>query len=295
MQKEKQIIPETRKVKAYFYGRTIEMTNALGPIRKVTKVIKGHRIVNTSTGQVFDMDRSAKKRSDNLHSVKRTMRQLRRLIGANFGSNGVNRKNQLWITLTYKKDVNARQNGSTQLVYKDFKILIKKLRKRFGKLEYIAVLEPQASGRWHLHVLIKASQKVKLYIPNVKLEKLWGKGFTSTKRLSNSDNVAGYLMAYVSDLNLTLRHQDKSKSKRYIKGARLALYPKGVRIYRRSKGIEDPVTKIGVKNKILPLSARQKMPPPKVYLNKVKTKNNGTIDNITEFYVRRADHNGKDD
>lgn len=289
MKEMKDEIAEGTKVKAYYYGRTIEITNAIDR-QNTSKVVKGHRVVNLLTGEVADMNTNATKRSDNLTSVRRTMRSLRRLIGANFGSNGVNRQNQLWITLTYAKNVNANQNNSTQQVYYDFKSLMKKLRHHFGHLEYIAVLEPQGSGRWHLHVLLKAPQKIKLYIPNTELEKLWGKGFTSTKRLRNSDNVAGYVMAYVSDLDLTLTQSNNKQSKKYIKGARLSLYPKGVRIYRRSKGIKEPRTKTDKKYMIIPKFERENMPPPKIYVNKIKTKSGGIIRNVTEFYEKRANH-----
>lgn len=290
---KKENIPEATEVKAYYYGRTIEMTDATGPKHRYYKVIKGHRYINLLTGEIFDMDRSAKSRIDNISSVKRTMKKLRRLIGANFGSNGVNRKNQLWITLTYREDINALTPGSSQIVYHDFKSLMRKLRRRFGKLEYIAVLEPQASGRWHLHVLLKAPQKISLYIKNNDLEFLWGKGFTSTKRLNNSDNVAGYVMAYVSDLDLNLTHTDKSTDKKIIKGGRLYLYPKGVRIYRRSKGIKPPHSVNGKKYELLPEYQRQQMFEPKVYKGKIRTKNGGFITTTTEFYVRKMDSDGK--
>lgn len=289
MKKIKDEIAEGTNVKAYYYGRTIEITNAINH-QQTSKVISGHKVVNLLTGEVSEMNTSATKRSDNLISIKRTMRRLRRLIGANSGSNGVDRQNQLLITLTYAQDINATQSNSTQQVYCDFKALMKKLRYHFGKLEYITVLEPQASGRWHLHVLLKAPQKVNLYVPNTELERFWGKGFTSTKRLRNSDNVAGYVMAYVSNLDLTLTHSSNKRSKKYIKGARLSLYPKGVRIYRRSKGIKDPKTRIDKKYMIIPEFERENMPPPKVYVNQIKTKSGSVIRNVTEFYEKRANH-----
>ena len=188
MKNTKRPINEYDEVKAYFYGSTIELTNGVGPKEPRTKVIKGHRYVVLETGEIKNMNQESEKRTDNLDSVRRTMKRLRRLIGANFVSNEINRKDQLWITLTYREDVNATDKNSPEIVYKDFKRFIRKLREKHNStIEYIAVLEPQASGRWHLHVLMKTMNNSKLYISNSDIEKLWGKGFTSTKRLKNSD------------------------------------------------------------------------------------------------------------
>lgn len=213
MKNTKRPINEYDEVKAYFYGSTIELTNGVGPKEPRTKVIKGHRYVVLETGEIKNMNQESKKRTDNLDSVRRTMKRLRRLIGANFVSNEINRKDQLWITLTYREDVNATDKNSPEIVYKDFKRFIRKLREKYNPtIEYIAVLEPQASGRWHLHVLMKTMNNSKLYIPNSDIENLWGKGFTSTKRLKNSDNVSAYVMAYVSNVEIDLKSSDKGKA-----------------------------------------------------------------------------------
>ncbi|MCT7764386.1 MAG: replicative protein, partial [Lactobacillus iners] len=275
MKKTKRSINEYDEVKAYFYGSTIELTNGIGPKEPKTKVIKGHRYVVLETGEIKNMNRESEKRTDNLDSVRRTMKGLRRLIVANFVSNEINRKDQLWITLTYREDVNATDKNSPEVVYKDFKRFIRKLREKYNPtIEYIAVLEPQASGRWHLHVLMKTLDHSKLYIPNSNIENLWGKGFTSTKRLKNSDNVSAYVMAYVSNVEIDLKSSDKDKanSKKVIKGGRLSFYPKGIRIYRRSRNLVDPEIQKGQKREVLTLESRKKLYKPKVYIRNFKNK-----------------------
>ena len=77
-------IDEYSEVKAYFYGSTIELTNGIGPKEPKTKVIKGHRYIILETGEIKSMKQDAEKRTDNIESVRRTMKHLRRLIGANF-------------------------------------------------------------------------------------------------------------------------------------------------------------------------------------------------------------------
>ena len=298
MKNTKRPINEYDEVKAYFYGSTIELTNGVGPKEPRTKVIKGHRYVVLETGEIKNMNQESEKRTDNLDSVRRTMKRLRRLIGANFVSNEINRKDQLWITLTYREDVNATDKNSPEIVYKDFKRFIRKLREKYNPtIEYIAVLEPQASGRWHLHVLMKTMNNSKLYIPNSDIENLWGKGFTSTKRLKNSDNVSAYVMAYVTNVEIDLKSSDKGKanSKKVIKGGRLSFYPKGIRIYRRSRNLVDPKIQKGQKREVLSLKAREKLYKPKVYIRNLKNRYGKQIKIKTEFYTKREKTYGKND
>ncbi|VTS46882.1 putative replicative protein [Streptococcus anginosus] len=220
-------IEHSKIVKSYVYGNTIEMTTANGQQEQIIKVIEGKRYVNLETGEIHDMDTSSNSRLDNLKSTKQTMKKLRRIIAHNFtGGN-----NQLWITLTYRDHVTE-----TAIVYMDFKAFIRRIRNQFGNVDYITVIEPQASGRWHLHVLLKNDSE--LTIPNNDLAKMWGKGFTKTKRLKRADKVGNYLIAYLSNLQIG---DEGSPNKAIIKGARLYMYPKGIRIYRTSRGIEKPL------------------------------------------------------
>ena len=214
-------------VKSYVYGSTIEMTNANGQQEQTIKVISGKRYVNLETGEIHDMDTSNNSRFDNLKSTKQTMKKLRRIIAHNFTGG----KNQLWLTLTYRDHVTE-----PAIVYMDFKAFIRRVRNQFGNIDYITVIEPQASGRWHLHVLLKNDSE--LTIPNNDLAKMWGKGFTKTKRLRRAEKIGNYLIAYLSNLSLG---DEQSDRKAIIKGARLYMYPKGIRIYRTSRGIEKPL------------------------------------------------------
>ena len=51
-------IPEGTQVKAYYYGRTIEVTDAIGPHEQKIKVTKGHKYTNILTGKTFAMNTS---------------------------------------------------------------------------------------------------------------------------------------------------------------------------------------------------------------------------------------------
>lgn len=171
------------------------------------------------------------------------MRKLRRIIACNFDGG----KNQLWITLTFREHIT-----STVEAYKSFDIFMKRLKRRYSHLLYISVIEPQASGRWHFHVLLKDIVNPVLYIKNKDLSNIWSYGFVKVNRLKSGDNVANYVMAYVSDLEYEFTDEETKKTTKKIeKGARLHLYPKGLRIYRTSRNIERPIERTALKGELL--------------------------------------------
>lgn len=236
-------IPQSVMVKSYEYGRTVEITDA--PItRQVIQVLPDHHYKDLRSGIIKSMKRHSQVRSDNIKSVKATMARLRRLIGANFRGG----RNELWVTLTY-----SILMSDTMIVYRDFKVFMQRIRNQpWGrKLEYLAVMEPQASGSWHLHVLFKRMDGHVLYISNLDMESLWKHGFTKTKRLKQTDNVSAYLIAYLTDLAIGDKKLQTKHRKQIAKGARLYLYPAHTRIYRCSRGIKKPTVKRDYKAKIL--------------------------------------------
>ena len=255
-------------VKSYVYGNTIEMTTANGQQGQVIKVIEGKRYVNLETGEIHNMDTSSSTRLDNLKSTKQTMKKLRRLVAHNF-TGGIN---QLWITLTYRDHITE-----PAIVYMDFKAFIRRIRNQFGKVDYITVIEPQASGRWHLHVLLKNDSE--LTIPNNDLANMWGQGFTKTKRLRIADRVGNYLIAYLSNLQIG---DEDSQNKSIVKGARLYMYPKGIRIYRTSRGIEKPLEITTTKGELME-TYKINSPPTFSRTTKHETPH-GVKEYTTEFY-----------
>ncbi|WP_426787209.1 rolling circle replication-associated protein [Staphylococcus capitis] len=232
-------IVSNKEVKAYYYGDTLELTTAVGN--------KGRKYLPYSDTEYITLDGEIKEykksvnKSDNLGSVKKTMKRLRRLIANNFEGG----QNQLWLTLTYK--INMRDVARLS---SDLRQFLKKLRRKYGALEYIAVMEPQKRGAWHYHILLKTDDGRPLYIHNDVIYKLWKHGFTKTKRLSESDNVAAYVMAYLTDMDVN-EDDDTKKSKKIIKGMRLNFYPSNMQIYRCSRGIKAPEVENGSKSKIL--------------------------------------------
>lgn len=267
-------LPSFSNVKALKYGNTLEMTNSISDSSPIL-VLPNHQYMVRRTGQIKNMQPKSVTRADDIASVKRTMRKLRRLVIANFNGGA----DQLWVTLTFKRNVQDPKDA-----YQAFTRFRLRMRRRY-RVSDISVIEPQASGNWHFHVLMKSDDGSSLTISNDQMANMWGEGFVKVKRLHNGENVASYLMAYLT--NLDIEDTDKvtgKKSKRIIKGARLVLYPRGLRIYRASKGIQRPKEMRGVKIDIL---CREKIAnsPSAVFKSQVET-NSGLILYFTTEYYR---------
>lgn len=223
-----------------------EHKNDKAPIKKIDK---DHYLI-VATGEVKQC-RHIKNRYQSKGQLAQSFKRLRELIN----TNATNVNNCKWLTLTYREHIT-----DTKQAYIDFDKFIKRLRYKYGNLEYINVCEPQGNGRWHFHCLIIFPSKAP-YIPNDEMAEIWGHGFTKTQKLDNRiDNIGAYLSAHISDieieeagvLGLEYNVDDVKKvteidgkkldtPKYFIKGARLSLYPPGFNLYRTSRGIKKPV------------------------------------------------------
>ena len=121
-----------------------------------------------------------------------------------------------------------------------------------------------------------------LTIPNNDLAKMWGKGFTKTKRLKRADKVGNYLIAYLSNLQIG---DEGSQNKSIVKGARLYMYPKGIRIYRTSRGIKKPLEMTTTKGELME-TYKINSPPTFSRTTKHDTPY-GVKEYTTEFYDNR--------
>lgn len=222
----------------------LEKVNTKAHIRK----LDAERYVEIDTGEIKEFKRT-ENRLQGLNSLRKTFNSLRGLINTNFSG----LPNELFITLTYRGDL---QTKDTKKIYSDYDKFMKRMKYRYkdvSTIDYINVLEPHMSGNFHMHVLMRFNDLESIYIPNDDLAKIWGNGFVTVKSLSGVDNIGVYLSAYLSDIEVPgdkveglkgrsdLVEKDvKGQKKSFLKGARLGFYPTGVNIYRKSKGIKVP-------------------------------------------------------
>lgn len=243
-------------VKVTEMGNVIEIQYMSRRNTKATiQMLKGgDQYIDLGTGEIKDVVHH-NTRADQYKSLYRTFKTVRGIINANV----TDVKNVKWITLTY-----AENMQDTKRLYEDFNKFIKRLKYSMEKLgydfEYIVMMEPQGRGAWHCHLLL-IFNTVAPFIPNNDIERLWGQGFTKTKKLDDVDNVGAYLTAYLGDMevqqalddnadefqrcvdgNATIKSIEIDGDKKYyIKGARLSLYPANFNMYRCSRGIKRPV------------------------------------------------------
>lgn len=221
----------------------MEKMNRECHIRKIDK----ERYVHLETGEVgfYDLNEN---RSQNTNSLRQTFKKLRYLINNNFNGS----PNELFVTLTYRGELQTRDHIK---VGKDYDNFLKRLKRRFKDvttIDAIKVLEPHQSGNWHMHVLLRFNDLDKVYIPNDEFkDKIWKNGYVTIKSLKDVDNIGAYVSAYLSDIDVPedYNHPDviekevNGEKKKFIKGARLAYYPSGVNLYSKTKGIEYPERK----------------------------------------------------
>jgi len=246
---------EPKKLKNFYDVKVKRMNNiievlhiekeGIGGLDKIRKLNKNEYVI-IDTGEVKEYKKS-ENRAQNIASLKKTFKKIRDLINNNF----VGAANELHVTLTY-----AENMKDTQKLYRDFDKFIKRFKYRFRHdFDYIAVVEPQGRGAWHIHLLLRYNGLDRIYIANDEIADVWGHGFTKTKSLENIDNIGAYLSAYLGDIELTddakkdmaitgriniKEVEIEGKKKKFIKGGRLHLYPPGMNIYRKSKGIKFP-------------------------------------------------------
>ena len=273
---EKKFINDNDKVYVTIAGHHVEVCSVNGKeieppkIKKISKT----QYVNLENGEVNDFNLSDN-RSQNADSFRKTMKRLRGIIKSNF----FGQANELFITLTYRGEL---QTDDYKSINKDVKNFIQRLRRNCAssrkkrlyqslpvsdEIEYINVLEPHESGNFHCHILIKFKDLKSVYIPNhvnwengigesvdSPLRELWGMGNVSIKSLKGNDDIGAYLSAYMTDLEVPdtynkmndrlVEKEVEGKKKKYIKGGRIAFYPTGMKLYSSSSGIVEPVKEV---------------------------------------------------
>lgn len=198
--------------------------------------LDGAHWFDPETGEIHEYVRHSEKRTDNTQELLKTFATIRALVNTNCKDPERIR----WITLTY-----AENMQDTKRLHDDFRKFWQRFKRRWGKAEYIAVIEPQGRGAWHVH-LIAIWQAKAPYIPKADLAKCWGHGFVKVNAVRDDvDNLGAYLSAYLADVEVPQNEngtekQVEGQSKKFKKRGRLGMYPAHMNIYRTSRGIARP-------------------------------------------------------
>ena len=249
---ETEHIKKPARVKKIVSGNVVEFSSMKAlPAEIPIQRISAEQYIDLRTGECCEYQR-AENKSECYMSVRKSMRTLRNILNANC----LNESSLLWVTLTY-----AENMTDTERLYNDYKNFWKRFKYHCQKNnipipEYISVIEPQGRGAWHCHTMLVFPEKAPFLDNNTVIAKLWGHGFTKTKAVHGVDNIGAYFSAYLADLPLdeaqtlglkgevlekAVDASGKTEYKKFVKGARLALYPAGMNIFRTSRGISRPI------------------------------------------------------
>ena len=243
---------------------TVKMTHE--PKSHIKKISKTHfriwewkkRIINKKevwirelSHDVFEFENhKARNGIMSYRTLRKKFVDLRQLIATNFSG----AENEIFITLTYEGE---KQTNDSKQIHNDFRKFFQRLKRdpKYADkdLGYIVIVEPHASGNWHLHLLLKSMNGKSIREADYKalggyLCKVWGQGYVKAEEL-NCDHIGAYFIAYLSGMELSAAEVKKyqqekdiieKNGKKYIKGERLKYYPEYMKIYRQSYNIIQP-------------------------------------------------------
>jgi len=135
-----------------------------------------------------DPEISSERRSDNLNTMRNT---IRRLVNTNVGKYGYE---AVFLTFTY-----AENQSDVSLAWSDWREFMRKMRLRFGRLHALSVMEFQQRGAVHFHCIffnlppdLEQNERVSREIAT-----LWGHGFVDVERIRSAKNVGAYVCSYL--------------------------------------------------------------------------------------------------
>ena len=220
-------IPDDKLSKVYITNNIIEAVTIEKPPNSIKrfKRVGRNSCVNLETGEYIEFSNNKNLMSVQNH-FRRSAKDLRRIINFNF----TGKRNEKFLTLTYRTHMTDYQQ-----VNADFKRFWSKFIYHYSNWEYIRIIEPQESGCWHLHLLIKNSSNDTYFLNYDDLQRLWEHGFLWIENLPFVDNFGAYFSARFTTDEIC-EHQKSS----YKKGKRINFYPSNFKFYTCSKGIKRP-------------------------------------------------------
>ncbi|MCH5211431.1 MAG: hypothetical protein J1G06_00285 [Oscillospiraceae bacterium] len=183
-----------------------------------TKKIDKDHFIDTRTGEIKEYNKTSTK---NISSFKESFKDVPRYIKGFFYGDDTER----FVTLTYSEFMSEPERLS-----KDFQKFLNKLKRRYGKLRYFYIKEPDTRGSWHIHSLIKRLDGQSFNITDDSVRKLWKRGIAVNVQKINNVNT----MSYYFDIT---RYENKIQ--------RISFYPTGMKIYSCSADMN--ITKLRTK------------------------------------------------
>jgi len=235
------------KNKEYKFTRYVKQNNIIDEINMTfipvctCKKLDKHNYVNLKTGEVNGfMPKIEGIQMRNRRSLRKIFTDLRYRITTNFEGKDCEK----FVTLTYDE-----QTNDPKQIHMDLKLYNQRLKRAYKGIGFINIVEPHASGNFHVHSLLKRCNGEPLNMTYEDIFKLWGHGYVTVEDLQSVDHIGAYFIAYFSNMELTdaqaARYDEQNditekNGKKYIKGKRLDFYPDYMQIYRASHNLKKP-------------------------------------------------------
>lgn len=197
------------------FGNVLEVTTSrsLSPNLSRYRRLSPNTYLDCNTGEVCAYH-SRDKPSPN--SINRAFKKLYRSICANFTDG-----NGIMLTLTVANELPATPTA----LYSYFGRFWRKVKNHYPLAEYISVIEPHQSGRFHFHVLLKLKSGLMPTPSTDFIGRCWTVGIVHIKQIYDVTGLAGYLTSKKKKFAWIQNHVPRAK------------------LWRSSKGIVRPITK----------------------------------------------------
>lgn len=203
---------------------------------RMIRIDKDHG-VNPETGELIVFNHSVNRR-ERMADFRRSLSALRDLILTNV----VDLPRCFFVTITYDENISDKKR-----LQKDFPNFIKKVRRKYGRCEYIQVVEFQGRGALHCHVILIFDEVPSISIGDEQIRKCWALGSVNSGPITSAEATAKYLTNYLFEYQLYReKWDDYCKSKKQKKGERVPFYESGSHLYNPSRGIRRPIVVKGI-------------------------------------------------
>jgi len=127
-----------------------------------------------------------------MYNLDQTRNKVRRLVNANVGAYGYE---ACFLTFTY-----AMNMGDIGTAWSDWAAFMRRMRRRFGKLHALSVMEFQKRGAVHFHCIFfnlppEVEERER---SSREIASLWGHGFVDIERIRSARNVGAYVCKYMN-------------------------------------------------------------------------------------------------
>ena len=121
-------INKHQSINAYIYGNVLEITNTKTKVKSILP-LPDKKYVDLKTGEIKQF-KTNNQRIQSPENLRKTFRNLRRLIIANFGPG------DLWLTFTYRQN-DGKPMTDTIRVYRDYKAFWRRFISKYGSCDYL--------------------------------------------------------------------------------------------------------------------------------------------------------------